>query len=57
MSYWSQMYRRPQRAERHEGQNGEARVEALMDKKLAERDRKSAEFVNSQCEEGGKVSD
>ena len=37
MSYWSQMYARPQRAERLEVQNGEARFESLMAKKLSER--------------------
>ena len=36
MSYWSQMYARPQKAERLEVQNGEARFESLMAKKLSE---------------------
>jgi len=56
MSYWSQMYRRPQRAERLEVQNGEARFESLMAKKLSERDRKFAESLKSQFEDGGKLS-
>ena len=56
MSYWSQMYRRPQRAERLEVQNGEARFESLMTKKLSERDRKFAESLKKQFEDGGKLS-
>ncbi len=56
MSYWSQMYARPQRAERLEVQNGEARFESLMAKKLSERDRKFAESLKSQFEDGGKLS-
>jgi hypothetical protein len=51
MSYWSQMYARPQRAERLEVQNGEARFESLMAKKLSDRDRKFAESLKSQFEE------
>ena len=43
MSYWSQMYRRPTRAERLEVQNGKARFESLMAKKLSEKDRSFAE--------------
>jgi hypothetical protein len=50
------MYRRPQRAERLEVQNGEARFESLMAKKLSERDRKFAESLKSQFEDGGKLS-
>ena len=56
MSYWSQMYARPQKAERLEVQNGEARFESLMAKKLSERDRKFAESLKSQFEDGGKLS-
>jgi hypothetical protein len=56
MSYWSQMYARPQRAERLEVQNGEARFESLMAKKLSERDRSFAESLKSQFEDGGKLS-
>ena len=56
MSYWSQMYARPQRAERLEVQNGEARFESLMAKKLSEKDRKFAESLKSQFEDGGKLS-
>ncbi len=56
MSYWSQMYARPQRAERLEVQNGEARFESLMAKKLSEGDRKFAESLKSQFEDGGKLS-
>ena len=56
MSYWSQMYRRPQRAERLEVQNGEARFESLMAKDLSERDRKFAESLKKQFEDGGKLS-
>ena len=56
MSYWSQMYARPQRAERLELPNGEARFESLMDKKLSEKDRKFAESLKSQFEDGGKLS-
>ena len=56
MSYWSQMYRRPQRAERLEVQNGEARFESLMAKKLSEKDRSFAESLKKQFEDGGKLS-
>jgi len=56
MSYWSQMYRRPQRAERVELDNGEARFESLMAKKLSERDRNFAESLKKQFEDGGKLS-
>tara|TARA_R100001443_G_scaffold117079_1_gene139827 strand:+ start:2155 stop:2808 length:654 start_codon:yes stop_codon:yes gene_type:complete len=51
MSYWHQMYRRPTRAERLEVENGEARFESLMAKKLSERDRKFAESLKKQFEE------
>ena len=56
MSYWSQMYARPQRAERLEVQNGEARFESLMAKKLSEKDRSFAESLKRQFEDGGKLS-
>jgi len=56
MSYWHQMYRRPTRAERLEVQNGEARFESLMAKKLSEKDRKFAESLKRQFEDGGKLS-
>jgi len=56
MSYWSQMYRRPQKAERLEVKNGEARFESLMAKKLSERDRKFAESLKAQFEDSGKLS-
>ncbi len=56
MSYWSQMYRRPTRAERLEVQNGEARFESLMAKKLSEKDRSFAESLKRQFEDGGKLS-
>ena len=56
MSHWHQMYRRPARAERLEVENGEARFESLMAKKLSERDRKFAESLKSQFEDGGKLS-
>jgi hypothetical protein len=56
MSYWSQMYRRPQRAERLELENGEARFESLMARKLSQGDRKFAESLKSQFEDGGKLS-
>ena len=56
MSYWSQMYRRPQRAERLEVQNGEARFESLMAKKLSDKDRSFAESLKRQFEDGGKLS-
>ena len=56
MSHWHQMYRRPTRTERLEVQNGEARFESLMDKKLSEPDRKFAESLKGQFEDGGKLS-
>jgi len=56
MSYWHQMYRRPQKAERLEVKNGEARFESLMAKKLSEKDRKFAESLKRQFEDGGKLS-
>lgn len=56
MSYWSQMYRRPQKAERLELENGEARFESLMAKKLSQGDRKFAESLHSQFIDQGKLS-
>ena len=56
MSHWHQMYRRPTRAERLEVQNGEARFESLMAKKLSDKDRKFAESLKRQFEDGGKLS-
>ena len=56
MGHWHQMYRRPTRAERLEVKNGEARFESLMAKNLSERDRKFAESLKSQFEDGGKLS-
>ena len=56
MSYWHQMYHRPQKAERLEVKNGEARFESLMAKKLSEKDRKFAESLKRQFEDGGKLS-
>ena len=56
MSYWHQMYPRRQKTERLEVKNGEARFESLMAKKLSERDRKFAESLKRQFEDGGKLS-
>ena len=56
MSYWHQMYPRRQKAERLEVENGEARFESLMAKDLSERDRKFAESLQKQFEDGGKLS-
>ena len=56
MGHWHQMYRRPTRAERLEVKNGEVRFESLMAKKLSERDRKFAESLKRQFEDGGKLS-
>ena len=56
MSHWHQMYRRPTRAPRLEVENGEARFESLMAKDLSERDRKFAESLQRQFEDGGKLS-
>ena len=56
MGHWHQMYRRPTRAERLEVENGEARFESLMSKDLSERDRKFAESLKKQFEDGGKLS-
>ena len=56
MGHWHQMYRRPTRAERLDVENGEARFESLMAKDLSERDRKFAESLKKQFEDGGKLS-
>ena len=56
MSYWHQMYPRRQKAERLEVENGDARFESLMAKDLSERDRKFAESLKRQFEDGGKLS-
>ena len=56
MSYWHQMYPRRQKTERLEVENGEARFESLMAKDLSERDRKFAESLQRQFEDGGKLS-
>lgn len=58
MSYWHQMYPRRsyQKAERLELNNGEARFESLMAKKLSEKDRKFAESLKRQFEDGGKLT-
>jgi len=56
MSYWHQMYPRRQKVERLVVENGAARFEALMAKDLAERDRKFAESLKRQFEDGGKLS-
>jgi hypothetical protein len=56
MGHWHQMYRRPTRAPRLEVENGEARFESLMAKNLSERDRKFAESLKKQFEDGGKLS-
>ena len=56
MSYWHQMYRRPAPNPRLEVKNGEARFESLMAKKLSEKDRKFAESLRRQFEDGGKLS-
>jgi len=50
------MYPRRQKTERLEVENGEARFESLMAKKLSERDRKFAESLKRQFEDGGKLS-
>ena len=56
MSYWHQMYARRQKTERLELENGEARFESLMAKKLTDKDRSFAESLKSQFEESGKLS-
>ena len=56
MSYWHQMYPKKQRTERLEVPNGAARFEALMNKKLSDRDRSFAESLQRQFEDGGKLS-
>ena len=56
MSYWHQMYPKKQRTERLEVPNGAARFEALMAKKLSDRDRSFAESLKAQFEDGGKLS-
>ena len=56
MSYWHQMYPRRQKAERLELENGESRFESLMAKELSQGDRKFAESLKGQFEDGGKLS-
>jgi hypothetical protein len=56
MSYWHQMYPRRPKAPRLEVKNGEARFESLMAKKLSDKDRKFAESLKRQFEDGGKLS-
>jgi len=56
MGYWHQMYPRRQKTERLEVKNGAARFESLMAKKLSEKDRKFAESLQRQFEDGGKLS-
>ena len=58
MGHWQHLsaFRRPGRAERIELENGEARFESLMVKKLSEGDRKFAESLKAQFEDGGKLS-
>jgi len=58
MGHWQHLsaYRRHPRAERIELENGEARFESLMAKKLSEKDRKFAESLKRQFEDGGKLS-
>jgi len=56
MSYWHQMHPRRPKAERLEVENGDARFESLMAKKLSEKDRNFAESLRRQFEDGGKLS-
>lgn len=56
MSYWHQMHPRRPKAERLEVENGDARFESLMAKKLSEKDRNFAESLKRQFEDGGKLS-
>ena len=56
MSYWHQMYPKRQRTERIEVPNGAARFEALMAKKLSDKDRSFAESLQRQFMDGGKLS-
>jgi hypothetical protein len=50
------MYPRRPKAPRLEVKNGEARFESLMAKKLSDKDRKFAESLKRQFEDGGKLS-
>jgi len=56
MSYWHQMYPRPQRSERVEVPNGEARFEALLAKEISEGDRKFATSLSEQLKDQGKLT-
>ena len=56
MSYWHQMYPKKQRTERLEVPNGAARFEALMAKKLSDKDRSFAESLKAQFEDGCKLT-
>ena len=56
MSYWHQMYPRPQRSERVEVPNGKARFEALLAKEISEGDRKFATSLSEQLKDQGKLT-
>ena len=55
MSYWHQMYPRPNR-QRVEVENGAERFEALLAKELAEKDRSFAESLANQHQANGNLS-
>ena len=55
MSYWHQMYRRPNR-ERVEVENGAERFEALLAKELGEKDRSFAQSLANQHQANGNLS-
>ena len=55
MSYWHQMYPRPNR-ERVEVENGAERFEALLAKELGEKDRSFAESLANQHQANGNLS-
>jgi len=56
MSYWHQMYRRRQPAERVEVENAAVRFESLLSKDLAEGDKRFVESLHKQWQDQGKLS-
>ena len=56
MSYWHQMYRRRQPAERVEVENAAVRFESLLSKDLSDGDKRFVESLHKQWQDQGKLS-
>ncbi len=56
MSYWHQMYRRRQPAERVEVENAAVRFESLLSKDLSDGDKRFIESLHKQWQDQGKLS-